>query len=84
MGAAPLGGWPAEASIVFGELLSTLLVSRLQATHTPIASRALTFGAAAESQGAHDVSKGLAAMLVFGAVGIGCVGMAVSRHRLKT
>jgi hypothetical protein len=73
------------------------------------ASRALTFGAAAEAQAVHDVSKSLAAMLlsaclvapvgivawstilrwgsapaalVFGAVGIGCVGIAISRPRL--
>jgi hypothetical protein len=77
------------------------------ATH--FASRALTFGAAAEAQAVHDLSKSLAAMLfsarlvapvgilawsailswgsapaalIFGAVGIGCVGIAVSRPRL--
>jgi len=142
------------ATIAIGELLSPIVVSRLQAKRTRLASsalalvatggillalavasmtlsneielvawgilgigfganrfasRALTFGAAAEAQHVHDVSKSLAAMLlcaclvapvgiltwsvilrwgsapaalVFGAVGIGCVGIVMSRPRL--
>ncbi len=76
---------------------------------TRFASRALTFGAAAEAQGPHDVAKSLAAMLLLASVvapigilmwstilargsagaalalaglGIGCVGLVVSRPRL--
>lgn len=115
----------ALASVVTGGILLALAVASMTLTNeielvvwgmlgigfgaSRFASRALTFGAAAEAQADHDVSKSLAAMLlsaclvapvgivawsvilrwgsapaalIFGAVGIGCVGIAISRPRL--